>query len=95
MRRARYWGPVKKTFLIGIVWLGTWMPNAHAVDWKINSSLSESVDISDNRKMAINPPGTSYSSVSSLMFDARALTPSSLFALVGNLNYRAYGGPAK
>jgi len=95
MRRAGSCGPVAKKFLVGIICLGLCTPGARAADLNIKSSLSESVEISDNRRLAVNPPGNSYNSVSSLMFDAKALTPTSSAGLVGNLKYLTFAGPGE
>ena len=95
MRRAGSCGPVAKKLLVGIICLGLCTPGARALDWNIRSSLSESLEFNDNRRMAVNPPGNSYNSVSSLMFDAKALTPTSVAGLVGNLRYLTFAGPGE
>jgi len=86
---------VAKKLLFGVICLGLCTPGARALDWNIRSSLSESLEFNDNRRMAVNPPGNSYNSVSSLMFDARALTPTSVAGLVGNLRYLTFAGPGE
>ena len=95
MRRVGSCSPVTKKLLVGIVCFGLFTPGARAVDWNIKSSLSENLEFSDNRKMATNPAGNSYNSVSSLMFDAKALTPTSSAAFIGNLRYLTFAGPGE
>jgi hypothetical protein len=69
--------------------------SARAADWSIKSSLSETVEASDNANLDTNPKGPSYNSFSTLFVDALALTPTSQFEAQGNLKYRAYGGPGE
>jgi hypothetical protein len=65
------------------------------MDWNIKSSLSENLEFNDNRRMLANPAGNSYNSVSSLLFNATALTPTSSAAFIGNLKYLTFAGPGE
>jgi hypothetical protein len=86
---------VTKTLPLALIALGVFTPGAHAVDWTVRSTLTETVEASDNRRLVVNPKGPSYSSFSSLLFDALARTPTSRFNLTGNLSYSAYAGPGE
>ena len=86
---------MRRAIPIAVACLGVWVPSARAVDWNIRSTLSETVEFNDNRKMQNNSAGNSYNSVSALVFDARALTPTSRLDLNGGLTYRAFAGPGE
>jgi hypothetical protein len=86
---------VTKTLPLAIVALGALMPSAHAFDWMVRSTLTETVEASDNRRLLTNPMGPSYTSLTSLLFDATARTPTSRFNLNGGLSYSAYAGPGE
>src|SRR3954452_11645397 len=84
-----------RSLLLGAVGLAFWAPNARAVDWSVTGNISESVEISDNRQLLPHPLGGSFNSYTGLTLDALALTPTSRFEMIGNLKYRAYGGPGE
>jgi hypothetical protein len=86
---------VTKTLPLAIVALGVLTPSAHAFDWTVRSTLTETVEASDNRKLLTNPKGPSYTSLTSLLFDATARTLTSRFNLTGGLSYSAYAGPGE
>lgn len=86
---------MRRAILIAVACLGVWVPSARAVDWNIKSSFTETLEFNDNRAMRTNPAGNSYNSVSALMFDAHALTPTTRLDLKGGLTYRAYSGPGE
>src|SRR5665213_473678 len=71
------------------------MPSAHAVDWKINSSLTETAELNDNRRLLFNPTGESYNTISRLLLDATALTATSSLILHSALTYRTFDGPGE
>lgn len=84
-----------KVVLLAIVGLGILIPSAHAADWKVNATQNETVEANSNRAMQPQSKGPSYNSVNSLLFDAQALTPTSLFTFNGHLDYRTFGGPGE
>ena len=81
-----------RALLLGMLGLAVLGPGAWAADWSINSTLSESLEISDNRQLNTNPLGPSYNSYSSLFVDVLGQTPTSRFETSGNLKYRDYNG---
>lgn len=80
---------------IAIACLSAWAPAAYAFDWSARTTLSETVEIHDNRLLRPQPLGPSYNSISNLMFDAHALSPTSKFDFLGGITYRAYSGPGE
>jgi hypothetical protein len=68
---------------------------AEAADTEIKAAFGQTFSASDNRRLAINSPGESYNSISTLLLNAIARTARSTFEVVGNLAYRAYGGPGE
>ena len=65
---------------------------AEAADTEIKAVFGQTFEASDNRKLAVNSPGDSYWSTSTLLVNAVARTARSTFEVIGNLAYRAYGG---
>jgi hypothetical protein len=66
---------------------------AEAADTRIRAFLGQTGEVSDNRQLSKNSKGESYSSVSTLLVDAIARTATTTIQVVGDLAYRAYGGP--
>jgi hypothetical protein len=65
---------------------------AYAVDWSLNSTLSESVEANDNPFLRAVAAGT-FSSYSTIIANATARTPTSMFNFLGDVSYRKYWGP--
>src|SRR5450432_4528381 len=65
---------------------------AYAVDWALNSTLSETVELNDNPFLRALAAGT-FSSYSTIAANAIARTPTSKFIFDGDVNYRKYWGP--
>ena len=65
---------------------------AFAVDWSINSSLSESVELNDNQFLR-TPPAASLGSYSTITANAEARTPTSKLDLDSDATYKKYWGP--
>ncbi len=84
-----------KVVLFAVVGLGIVIPSAHAVDWKISATQSETVEVNNNRLMLAIPRGESYNSINQLLFNARALAPGSTFTFNGTIDYRTFGGPGE
>ena len=84
-----------KAPVIASVCLGLLASTAHAIDLTVKSTLEETVEISDNRQMRVNPLGPSYNTTSSLYYSALARMPTSKFELNGDLRYRTYAGPGE
>ena len=68
---------------------------AHAADTEIKAAFGQTFEASDNRRLEPNSTGASYSSISTLLVNAIARTARATFEVVGNLAYRAYGGPGE
>jgi hypothetical protein len=66
---------------------------AWAVDWAINSTLSESVEFNDNLYMRSMLAGGAFGSYSTITTNAIARTSDSEFDFNGSINYRKYFGP--
>lgn len=64
-----------------------------AADWSAKTSLSETVEASDNFFLNTAPKGNLYSSVSALFFEAAARTPTSRYFINGDFAYIHYTGP--
>ena len=65
---------------------------ALATDWALNSTLSESVELNSNPFLQALAAGT-LSSYSTVVANAVAKTPTSLFTFDGYFNYQKYWGP--
>lgn len=65
---------------------------AFALDWSINTSESETVELNSNQFLRDNPAG-SVGSYSTLTSKAEALTPTSKFTVDGTGTYKKYWGP--
>jgi hypothetical protein len=83
---------VKRTILALSVCLSVVPSSAHAVDWALNSTLSESVELNNNPFLRALAAGT-FSSYSTIAANAVARTPTSKFIFDGDVNYRKYWGP--
>jgi hypothetical protein len=81
---------VKRTILAVSVCLS--VSPAFAVDWALNSTLSQSVELNDNPFLRALAAGT-FSSYSTIAANAVARTPTSKFIFDGDVNYRKYWGP--
>ena len=66
-----------------------------AADSEIRAIFSQSIEANDNRSLAADPIGESYSSVSTIVVDAVARTPTASLIVTGDIAYRAYGGPGE
>ena len=88
-------GTVTRSFLLASACLGLSVSSAQAVDWSVQSTLSETLEINDNRQMRFKPLGMSYNPSTWLGVDASALTPTSRLDLNGYLKYRIYAGPGE
>ena len=67
--------------------------SAHAMDWTITSSLSQTFEANSNYQMQPNPPGPTYLPVSSALLNIIGRTPTMRVAATANLSYRTYFGP--
>lgn len=83
---------MKGSFAAIVAGVGVFSTAAHAVDWSINSTISESVELNDNQFLRTTPAGTvgSYTSLSSV-FTAR--TPTTRFDFTPDFSYKKYWGP--
>jgi hypothetical protein len=65
---------------------------AYALDWSLQTTQSESVELNDNQFLR-NSPAASVGSYSTLTANAEARTPTSKFDFDVDGNYRKYWGP--
>jgi hypothetical protein len=80
---------VKRTILAVSVCLS--VSPAFAVDWALNSTLSETVELNDNPFLRAVAAGT-LSSYSTILANATARTPTSKFIFDGSVSYQKYWG---
>jgi hypothetical protein len=66
---------------------------AWAVDWAINSTLSETTELNSNLFLNSMVAGGAFGSYSTISTNATARTPDSEFDFNGSINYRKYFGP--
>ncbi len=64
---------------------------AYAVDWSLNSTLSQSVELNDNPFLRALAAGT-FSSYSTIAANATARMPTSKFTFDGSVSYQKYWG---
>jgi hypothetical protein len=84
---------VKRLILVGALCFGISSTRALAVDWSLNSSLSETVELNTNQFLLSPSAGGSLGSYSTLTADAVAKTPTSRFIFDGDITYQKYWGP--
>jgi hypothetical protein len=83
---------VKKSTIAVLLGLSVIPSGANALDWSLNSTLSETVEANDNpflRAVA----GGALSSYSNIIANAVARMPDAKFAFDGNVSYQKYWGP--
>jgi len=83
---------VKRKILAILVCLSVVPSGAYAVDWALNSTLSETVEANNNPFLQAVAAGT-FSSYSTIIANATARTPTSTFNFLGDVSYRKYWGP--
>jgi hypothetical protein len=83
---------VKRTILAVSVCLSVVPSGAYAVDWSLNSTLSQTVELNDNPFLRAVAAGT-LSSYSTILANATARTPTSKFLFDGSIGYQKYWGP--
>ena len=66
---------------------------AWGVDWSVQSTATETVELNNNQFMATSPPGATVSSFSTLSEKAEARTSLSKFDFTSDASYRRYWGP--
>lgn len=66
---------------------------ARAVDWSLNSTASQTVELNDNLSLSPKPPGGTVGSYSTISANAEARTATSKFDFDSNVNYNKYFGP--
>ena len=70
------------------------MPGAAwGVDWSVQSTATETIELNDNQFLATAPAGGTVSSYSSISEKAEARTPTSKFDFTSDASYRKYWGP--
>ncbi len=83
---------MRRTILAVSVSLGLSPTATFAVDWSINSSISESVELNDNQFLKTSPAG-SLGSYTGITANAQGRTPTSKFDFDSDATYRKYWGP--
>lgn len=66
---------------------------AWAVDWSVQSTATETIELNDNQFLATSPAGGTVSSYSSISERAEARTPTTKFDFTSDASYRKYWGP--
>ncbi len=83
---------MKRATIVVSVCLSLISSSAHAVDWALNSTLSETVQASDNPFLRSVAAGA-LSSYSTIIANAVARMPTSKFLFDGSVSYQKYWGP--
>ena len=83
---------MKTTAIVVSMCVGMAPSAASAVDWSINASQSETVELNSNQFLATIPAGT-VGSYTTLRSNAEARTPDSKFDFDADGTYRKYWGP--
>jgi hypothetical protein len=83
---------VKRTAIAVSVCFGLVPSAAYALDWSIDTTQSETVELNSNQFLRTSPAG-SLGSYSTLTANAEARTETSKFDLSGDGNYNKYWGP--
>jgi hypothetical protein len=84
---------VKRATLAVSLCLSIWSTPVLAVDWSVNSSLSETVELNSNQFLRSMLAGGTLGSYSTLTANAEARTPTSRFNFDGDISYQKYWGP--
>jgi hypothetical protein len=84
---------VKRAILAVAVCLSISSTRALAVDWSLNSSLSETVELNTNQFLRSMLAGGTLGSYSTITANAEARTPTSRFSFDGDIAYQKYWGP--
>lgn len=66
---------------------------AWAVDWSVQSTATEKIELNDNQFVSVNPTGPTVNSYSSASEKAEARTSDSKFDFTSDASYRKYWGP--
>ena len=83
---------MKRTILAVSVCLSAFPSGAYAVDWAVNSTLSQTVELNDNEFLRQMLAGGTLGSYSTITANATARTPTSKFVFDGDISYRKYFG---
>ena len=83
---------MKRTVIAVSMCLGVAPSAAYALDWSLQTTQSESVEVNDNTFLKTSPAGT-IGSYSTLTANAQARTPTSKFDFDGDGSYSKYWGP--
>jgi hypothetical protein len=84
---------VKRAILVVSLCLSISSTRALAVDWSVNSSLSETVELNSNQFLRSMLAGGTLGSYSTVTANAQARTPTSRFTFDGDITYQKYWGP--
>ena len=84
---------MKRAILVVSLCLSISSTRALAVDWSVNSSLSETVELNTNQFLRSMLAAGTLGSYSTITANAQARTPTSRFIFDGDINYQKYWGP--
>lgn len=84
---------MKRRVLAVLLCWGVSSSGAWAVDWSLNSTLSQSVELNDNAFMRTMLAGGTLSSYSTITTSAMARTPTSRFNIDADVSFQKYFGP--
>jgi hypothetical protein len=84
---------VKRAILAVSLCLSITSTRALAVDWSLNSSLSETVELNTNQFLRSMLAGGTLGSYSTITANAEARMPTSRFSFDGDITYQKYWGP--
>jgi hypothetical protein len=84
---------VKRAILAVSLCLSISSTRAFAVDWSVNSTLSETVELNSNQFLRSMLAAGTLGSYSTITANAQARTPTSRFIFDGDITYQKYWGP--
>src|SRR5258708_39899519 len=84
---------MKRAILAVSLCFGVSSTPAFALDWSVNSSLSETVELNSNQFLRSMLAAGTLASYSTITANAEARTPTSRFVFDGDISYQKYWGP--
>jgi hypothetical protein len=84
---------MKRAILAVSLCFGVSSTPAFAVDWSVNSSLSETVELNSNQFLRSMLAAGTLGSYSTITTNVEGRTPTSRFIFDGDINYQKYWGP--
>jgi len=84
---------MKRAILTVSLCFGVWSTPAFALDWSVNSSLSETVELNSNQFLRSMLAAGTLGSYSTITTNVEGRTPTSRVIFDGDITYQKYWGP--